>query len=95
MPADHDGRGESFSSTDLLATALGTCVLTVIGITAKRQLTVTNAETGGKNHEPIGPRRIETLRAWITLPKELSEEQIQLLKRVVNDCPVKRNLSHP
>ena len=36
-PNDHDGRGESFSPTDLLATALGTCLLTVMGITAKRR----------------------------------------------------------
>ena len=93
-PPDHDGRGESFSPTDLLATALGTCVLTVIGITAKRRnWTVTNAEASvEKIMSQSGPRRIETLRAWITLPKELSEEQVQLFKRVVNDCPVKRNL---
>ena len=93
-PPDHDGRGESFSPTDLLATALGTCVLTVIGITAnRRNWTVTNAEASvEKIMSQSGPRRIETLRAWITLPKELSEEQVQLFKRVANDCPVKRNL---
>ena len=39
-----------------------------------------------------GPRKIDTLRVLITLPQGLSEEQIQLLGRVVNDCPVKRNL---
>ena len=36
-PTDHDGLGQSFSPTDLLATALGTCVLTIMGIAAKRQ----------------------------------------------------------
>ena len=36
-PTDHDGLGESFSPTDLLATSLGTCILTIMGITAKRR----------------------------------------------------------
>ena len=36
-PTDHDGLGQSFSPTDLIATALGTCVLTIMGIAAKRQ----------------------------------------------------------
>ena len=93
-PPDHDGRGESFSPTDLLANALGTCILTVMGIMAKRRnLSVTDAEASvEKIMSQTGPRKIETLRVWITLPQGLSEEQIQLFRRVVNDCPVKRNL---
>ena len=39
-----------------------------------------------------GPRRIESLQAQISLPVSLSQEQKALLKRVANDCPVKRNL---
>ena len=39
-----------------------------------------------------GARKIETLRVWITLPQGLSQDQIQLFRRVANDCPVKRNL---
>ena len=55
-PTDHDGRGESFSPTDLLATALGTCILTVMGITAKRRnWTFNDAEASvEKNYEPKG-----------------------------------------
>ena len=93
-PPDHDGRGESFSPTDLLATALGTCVLTVMGIMAKRRnWTVTDAKASvEKIMSQTGPRKIEILRVWITLPPGLTEDQVQLFKRVVNDCPVKRNL---
>ena len=78
-PPDHDGRGESFSPTDLLATALGTCILTVMGITAKRRnWSFTDAEASvEKIMSQTGPRKIETLRVWITLPQGLSEEQIQ------------------
>ena len=59
-PPDHDGRGESFSPTDLLATALGTCILTVMGITAKRRnWTVTDAQASvEKIMSQTGPRRI-------------------------------------
>ena len=93
-PPDHDGQGESFSPTDLLATALGTCILTVMGITAKRRnWSVTGAEASvEKIMTQTGARKIETLRLWITLPQGLSEDQIQLFRRVANDCPVKRNL---
>ncbi len=93
-PTDHDGRGESFSPTDLLATALGTCVLTVMGITARRR----GWELGDakamveKIMTKEGVRRIEQLKVRISLPDSLSEEQISLLRRVANDCPVKRNL---
>ena len=93
-PPDHDGRGEGFSPTDLLATALGTCILTVMGITAKRRnWSVTGAEASvEKIMTQTGARKIETLRVWITLTQGLSEDQIQLFRRVANDCPMKRNL---
>ncbi|AII49817.1 hypothetical protein KR52_11805 [Synechococcus sp. KORDI-52] len=93
-PPDHDGRGESFSPTDLLATALGTCILTVMGITAKRRnWSVTDATASvEKVMSQTGARRIDTLRVLITLPQGLSEDQVQLFKRVAYDCPVKRNL---
>ena len=93
-PPDHDGRGESFSPTDLLATALGTCILTVMGITAKRRNWCVNGAEASveKMLTQTGARTIEILRVWSTLPQGLSEDQIQLFRRVANDCPVKRNL---
>ena len=93
-PTDHDGFGESFSPTDLVATALGTCVLTVMGITARRRgwaLGEVKARVE-KTMTTEGPRRIDSLQVRISLPVELSMEQKALLKRVANDCPVKRNL---
>ena len=93
-PTDHDGLGESFSPTDLLATALGTCLLTIMGITASRRgWDLADASViVEKTMTSEGPRRIQRLEAQITLPVSLSQEQKALLKRVANDCPVKRNL---
>ena len=93
-PTDLDGLGESFSPTDLLATALGTCLLTIMGITARRRGwdLVDASVIVEKTMTSEGPRRIQRLEAQITLPVSLSQEQKALLKRVANDCPVKRNL---
>ena len=93
-PTDHDGLGESFSPTDLLATALGTCLLTIMGITARRRgWDLADASViVEKTMTSEGPRRIQRLEARITLPVSLSQGQKALLKRVANDCPVKRNL---
>jgi putative redox protein len=93
-PTDHDGLGQSFSPTDLLATALGTCVLTIMGITAKRQ----GWELGQasaiveKTMTSEGPRKIQNLKVVISLPTNTTDAQRRVLKHVVNDCPVKRNL---
>ena len=67
-PLDHDGLGETFSPTDLLATALGTCILTVRGITAKRRgwnLGEVKADVE-KIMTVEGPRRIEALEVNLT-----------------------------
>ena len=93
-PTDHDGLGQSFSPTDLLATALGTCVLTIMGIAAKRQ----GWELGQasaiveKTMTNEGPRKIQNLKVVISLPTNTTDAQRRVLKHVVNDCPVKRNL---
>ena len=93
-PLDHDGLGESFSPTDLLATALGTCILTVMGITAKRRgwnLGEVQADVE-KIMTLEGPRRIDALEVYLTMPDGLTDDQLSLLRKVVDTCPVKRNL---
>jgi putative redox protein len=93
-PTDHDGLGQSFSPTDLIATALGTCVLTIMGITAKRQGWELGEATAivEKTMTSEAPRQIKNLRVLISLPSSTTDEQRRVLKRIVNDCPVKRNL---
>jgi len=93
-PLDNQGRGEAFSPTDLVATALATCILTIMGITAERYgLAIEGSEARvEKTMTGTGVRRIEQLTVWISLPAGLEESQRELLKRAGEGCPVKRSL---
>lgn len=93
-PADNQGRGEAFSPTDLVATALATCILTIMGITAERHgIAMEGCEARvEKSMSTSGVRRIADLSVWITLPPDLEESQRELLRRAGEGCPVKRSL---
>jgi len=95
-PLDNQGRGESFSPTDLVATALGTCMLTVMGIMA-RTLNIDIAGTTAtveKEMTTAAPRRIASLTVNIHVPHSLSPENQQKLERAAHTCPVHKSL-HP
>ncbi len=93
-PVDHAGKGENFAPTDLLATAVGTCFLTVMGITAKEkgwelgEITVAIE----KKMTIHGPRKIESLLLQIEMPSDLEPDQLKVLQKATKDCPVLRNL---
>jgi putative redox protein len=93
-PLDNQGKGEAFSPTDLVATALATCVLTVMGIVAGRHgIALEGAEVRvEKTMTSGGVRRIALLEAWIELPAGLEPGQRQLLVRAGETCPVKVSL---
>ena len=93
-PVDNQGRGEAFSPTDLVAAALATCILTIMGITADRDgfaIEGCSAKVE-KRMTSSGVRRIEQLTVWITLPAGLQDSQRELLKRAGEGCPVKKSL---
>ena len=93
-PTDNQGKGERFSPTDLVATALSTCILTILGIVAERHgwpLQGANARVQ-KTMTPEAPRRIALLEVWISLPADLSEQQRAVLQRAGESCPVKLSL---
>ena len=95
-PKDNQGRGESFSPTDLVATALGTCMLTVMGIMA-RTLNIDIAGTTAtveKEMTASAPRRIASLAVKIHVPHALSPENKQKLERAAHTCAVRKSL-HP
>lgn len=95
-PVDNQGRGESFSPTDLVATALGACMLTIMGIVARRHawdLSGATVEvTKGMVSAPI--RRIGSLEVVIRVPAELDEAARKTLENAAYTCPVHKSL-HP
>jgi putative redox protein len=95
-PKDNQGRGESFSPTDLVATALGTCILTTMGILARTlQIDISAATaTVDKEMTSAPPRRIERLTVKIQMPAGISEENRVKLERAAHACPVHKSL-HP
>lgn len=95
-PADNQGRGENFSPTDLVATALGTCMLTVMGILARTlEIDIAGATaTVEKEMGSTAPRRIHSLTVKIHVPQPLSAENKLKLERAAHTCPVHKSL-HP
>lgn len=95
-PTDNQGRGESFSPTDLVATALGSCMLTVMGILARTLKIDIAGSTATVEKEMSGtaPRRIQSLRVKIHIPHALNSEDQLKFERAAHTCPVHKSL-HP
>ncbi len=95
-PADNAGDGSSFSPTDLVATALATCVLTTIAIAARKHgIEIDGASASVEKHMSAeAPRRIARLPVEVRLPASVPPEMRERLERAGEACPVKRSL-HP
>ena len=95
-PIDNQGKGEAFSPSDLAATAVGTCILTILGIQAKSL----GADFRGarvdveKHMTSTPPRRIARLDIRISMPAGIAEDLRPRLMRAAEACPVKQSL-HP
>jgi putative redox protein len=95
-PKDNMGNGESFSPTDLVATALGTCMMTIMGIAAQRMeidLSGSNVVVT-KEMAQLPVRRIARLAVTFNIPAKLTEDQRQKLQNAAMTCPVHKSL-HP
>jgi putative redox protein len=95
-PADNHGRGESFSPTDLVATALGACMLTIMGIFAQRHSINLDgtAVSVQKEMTNVPVRRIARLTTEIRVPLPSNHPHRDALERAALTCPVHQSL-HP
>lgn len=95
-PPDNNGRGEAFSPTDLTATSLGTCLITVMGIAARNHnINIDGAKVEVTKHMASDPRRIAAVDLRVIMPERiyLSKEK-KILEKAGLTCPVALSL-HP
>jgi len=94
-PKDNQGRGEKFSPTDLIATSLGTCILTTIAIFAEKDgVNVTGARMTVEKEMTPPPRKIASLKTIIEMPSAIPEDYREKIRGFAENCPVKKSL-HP
>lgn len=95
-PTDNQGKGESFSPTDLLATAYGACVFTIMGIAAKTHgFNIEGTQVETTKVMGTEPRRIVELITNFTFPpNDYSVKQKKILELAAKECPVYNSL-HP
>lgn len=94
-PTDNNGLGQAFSPTDTVATALATCMLTVMGIKA-RDLAIDLKGSFAEVTKIMAsdPRRISEIIVRMELPSSVGARNRTILERVANTCPVHQSL-HP
>ncbi len=97
-PVDNGGKGEFFSPTDLVAAALGTCVMTILGLVARNyKLDFTGASVHVVKEMTATPvRRIGALMVVVAIPNasRISEKDRASIERAARACPVAHSL-HP
>ena len=93
-PADNQGKGREFSPTDLVATSLGTCIATILGIVARRrEIDLAGMRFRVTKEMVADPdRRIGSLSTTIFFPASVPEEARPVLERAAHACPVHRSL---
>ncbi|MUH37204.1 OsmC family peroxiredoxin [Zobellia amurskyensis] len=94
-PVDNNGLGQAFSPTDTVATGLGSCMITMMGIKAKGLgVKLEGSTVEIKKHMAAGPRRISKIEAKLILPSDVSDKERKILENTAMTCPVHYSL-HP
>jgi putative redox protein len=94
-PVDNQGRGEAFSPTDLLSASLGSCMLTIMGIQAKKHnINIDNTKCSITKIMAQNPRRVGEIQIRFQFPEQYSEESRKMLENAALTCPVIESL-HP
>jgi len=93
-PTDNKGKGEAFSPTDMVATALATCMITVMGIRAQEEGWDFEARASVGKEMASGPRRISGIAVKLKCQVSGGALAAQVLEKVAKACPVAQSL-HP
>lgn len=94
-PSDNQGRGEAFSPTDLMATSLASCMLTIMGIASR-----THGYDINGTHVDItkvmgtAPRRVVEIIVELNFPMDYSDKHKKIIEAAAKECPVANSL-HP
>src|SRR5690606_7079348 len=92
---DNQGKDEAFSPTDTVATALASCMLTILGIIARAMsLGLQNSYAEVTKTMAANPRRISRIEINFYLPSNLEEKEKSILENAAKTCPVIYSL-HP
>ena len=94
-PIDNEGKGEAFSPTDIIATGLANCMLTIMGIVAKRKfLDIEGTKAEVTKIMGTEPRRISEIKIDFFFPKSYDKNSTQLLQTAAINCPVAKSLAN-
>lgn len=94
-PTDNHGKGESFSPTDLVASALTSCMLTIIGISANaHNFSIDGVEVETTKIMSKEPRRIGEIIVTFNFPLNYTDSQKRIIESSAKTCPVEKSL-HP
>lgn len=89
-PKDNQGQGEAFSPTDLLASSLASCMLTIMGIRARtHQIKIEGTSCEVEKIMQSSPRKVAEIKVTVKLQgQSLSAEQLKMLEEAALTCPV-------
>lgn len=92
-PIDNQGKGSRFSPTDLVVCALGSCMMTIMGIVAKRDgIKLDGASFRAEKHMTENPRRVGKIVLEFKMPTNLTEDGKKKLEKAAHACPVHHSL---
>ncbi|MGB0850252.1 MAG: OsmC family protein [Bacteroidia bacterium] len=92
-PTDNNGKGELFSPTDLVATALASCMITVMGIKANQSnIAFENVSADVVKVMGSGPRRIIESKVEVVVEENWTEKERTLMEFTGKNCPVAKSL---
>jgi putative redox protein len=95
-PKDNQGNGEAFSPTDLVATALATCIMTTMGLKCRQMgISIDGTKADVTKTMASDPRRIARIDVILQMPaNNYSDKDKQILQHIAEHCPVTKSL-HP